>query len=214
MAGCPTGRPVAGRVLPRRLYPARTDQCHRLHQQGRDLPPSVRGGGGNTADHRDRSQTSGRTNRRNAGAAYLGFGADAPSARPWHRTWRRHFSGRGTLDSLPPWVLPARARPLPIVPSALHRGTGEASSLRATPVLWRARAPDRYRYIQALVGNATEMRVGGVCQAAIRGSRGCAGLPIALYAPRGDLEPTTGGHGRNGRDLPLEGLPGQRTYQA
>jgi len=131
-----------------------------------------------------------------------------------HRTWRRHFSGRGTLDSVPPWVLPARARPLPIVPTALYRGTGEASTLRATPVLWRARAPDQYRYIQALVGSATEVRVGGLCQAAICRSRGSAGLPIALYTPRGDLEPTAGGHGRNRRDLPLEGLPGQRTYPA
>lgn len=39
------------------------------------------------------------------------------------------------LDSLPPWVLPARARPVPIVPSALHRGTGDASSCRPAQIL-------------------------------------------------------------------------------
>src|SRR5260221_19865 len=49
----------------------------------------------------------------------------------------------------------------------------------------------------------------GLCQAAVRSTGGRAGLPVALHAPRCDLQQPSRCHGRAPRELPLEGLPRQ-----
>ena len=77
--------------------------------------------------HRRRSQAPGRQHRRHAGAAHLGLGADAPSARARHRARRRAGARRQALDRLPARVLPAGARALAAVPAALPGGTAAAA---------------------------------------------------------------------------------------
>ena len=76
-------------------------------------------------------------------------------------------------------------------------------------VLRRARGAGRRQAFTALAGAAAPVRVGGLCQAAVRRARGGAGVPVALHAPRGDLQQPAARDGRARRDLPLEGLPRQ-----
>ena len=88
VAGSAAGRPAAGRLLPPGVHAAGADQCHRVLQQGSGLRPAVRGRRGDAAHHRRRPQASRRAGRRDAGPAYLGLGADAPSACARHRSRR------------------------------------------------------------------------------------------------------------------------------
>ncbi len=100
LVGSPSGRPASGGVLPRGLYPAGADQRHRLHQQGGDLSPVVRGGRRNARHHRGGSETFGRADRGDAGPAHLGVGADASSPRARDRPRRGSVPGRRTLGPL------------------------------------------------------------------------------------------------------------------
>ena len=182
MAGCPTGRPCCRPSITTSSFTCPTDQCHR-----RPEGTALLDWWGNLT--MARSQTSGCASMRRWCHTW-GFGVAHHPARALR--WRWHFSGTGTLDSLPPWVLPARARPLPIVPSALHRGTGEKSITQA--VLWRGHLMMPVRSTRWL---AEQRKCGEWVVYAKRpfAGRGRAGLPVALYAPRCDLESTTGGHG-------------------
>ena len=76
-------------------------------------------------------------------------------------------------------------------------------------VLRRARRAGRRQGLRALARAAAQVRVGGLRQAAVRRTPGGAGLPVALHAPRGDLQQPAARDGRARRDLPLEGLPRQ-----
>ena len=96
----------------------------------------------------------------------------------------------------------------PPVPAALYRRTGEISSHRATQFFGEHAGPT-----EATVPSVAELRS---CEWVVAPSvrlpvPGGVGLPPALYPSGRDLEPATGGDGRNGRDLPLEGLPSQGT---
>ena len=53
------------------------------------------------------------------------------------------------------------------------------------------------------------VRMGSLCQAALRRPRGGAGLPQPLHPPRRHLEQPPGQRGRRDGGLPLEGLPHQ-----
>ena len=159
--------------------------------------------------HRGRSQAPGRAHRRHAGAAHLGLGADAPPARARHRARRRAGARRQALGGLPAGVLPAGARAVTAVQATLPGGTAAAARGGKLQVLRRARGAGRRRGLQGLARAAAQERVGGLCQAAVRGTAGGAGLPVALHAPRGHLQQPAARDGRARRDLPLEGLPGQ-----
>ena len=80
------------------------------YQQGGDLRPAVRGRRGDAAHHRRRPQASRRADRRDAGPAYLGLGADAPSACARHRSRRWPLRRRRTLGRAadPGFFLPVR----------------------------------------------------------------------------------------------------------
>ena len=62
--------------------------------KARDLRSAVQGGGRDHAHDRGRSQASRRPHRHHCGAAHLGLGADASSARPHDRAGRRPVAGR------------------------------------------------------------------------------------------------------------------------
>ncbi len=52
-----------------------------------------------------------------------------------------------------------------------------------------------------------------LANAAVRGTAGGAGLPVALHAPRGHLQQPAARDGRARRELPMEGLPGEQGRQ-
>ena len=118
-----SGRPAAGGVLPRGLHAAGHDRRDRLVQQGGALRPAVRRRRRDPAYHRRRSEASGRADRRDAGAAHVGLGADPPSPCPRHRPRRRPVTRRRALGRLPARLLPAGARALAAVPAPLPRRT-------------------------------------------------------------------------------------------
>ena len=132
LARSAAGRPAAGGVLPRGVHPAGADQRDRLLQQGGDLRPAVRRRRRDAAHHRRRSEASRRADRRDAGAAHLGLGADAPSACARHRSRRRPVARRRTLGRLQAGLLPAGARALAAVPPALPRRTRDRPSHAAS----------------------------------------------------------------------------------
>ena len=63
--------------------------------------------------------------------------------------------------------------------------------------------------LRPLAHTASPVRVGRLCQAPVRRTRGGAGLSVALYAPGRDRQQPARRHGRAWRGLPLEGLPRQ-----
>ena len=67
--------------------------------------------------------------------------------------------------------------------------------------------------VQGVAGAPAPMRVGGLCQAALRRAAGGAGLPVALHASGGHLQQPPDRVGRARRDVPVEGLPGQGRRQ-
>ena len=87
------------------------------------------------------------------GAAHLGLGDDASSARAHDRAGRRHLAGRRALDRLPAQLLPARAGALAAVPAAdagearrrprrrqarlLRRACRTSPTPRPSPPSWR-----------------------------------------------------------------------------
>src|SRR5450755_1472547 len=72
MAGRSRGRAVARPLLPFGLHVAGVDRRHRLPEQGRDLRHPVQGLRRDDDHDRGRSQTPGRADRRDFGAAHLG----------------------------------------------------------------------------------------------------------------------------------------------
>ena len=94
------GSRVAARsILPRRVHVAGADRRHlAYHQQGGHLRHPVQGVGRDDADDRRRSQASRGQDRHHVGAAHLGFGDDAPSARAHDRARRRHIRSTATMD--------------------------------------------------------------------------------------------------------------------
>ncbi len=66
--------------------------------------------------------------------------------------------------------------------------------------------------LRRLARAAAPMRVGGLCQAPLRRTRGGAGLSVALHPSGGHLQPAARRHGRARRHLPLEGLPRKGTH--
>lgn len=91
------------------------------------------------------------------------------------------------LDRLQTRILPAGAGAL-----ALVRGVCGAGATQR---------------LHSLGSFAAALRVGGLRQAPVRWTRGCASVPVALHAPGRHLEPASGGHGRTWRDVSLERLP-------
>ena len=147
LARSAAGRPAAGGLLPRGVHLARADQRHRLLQQGSDLWPAVRDRRRDAAHDRRRSEAPGRADRRDAGAAHLGLGADAPSACARHRSRRRPLRRRRALGRLQAGLLPAGAGAVAAVPAPLPRRTRCGSSWRpscsssASTPRWPTRAP-------------------------------------------------------------------------
>ena len=87
------------------------------------------------AHHRRRPEASRGADRCDPGPAYLGLGADAPSACAWHRSRRWPRSRRCALGRLQAGLLPAGARALAPVPPPLPRRTGQCASQRPAAVL-------------------------------------------------------------------------------
>ena len=135
LARGPAGRSAAGGVLPCGVHLAGADQRHRLLQQGGDLWAAVRGRRRDAAHHRRRPEASGRADRGDPGPAYLGFGADPPSACAWHRSRRRPVPGRRALGRLQAGLLPAGTRALAAVSPALSGRTRPSASRRPVAVL-------------------------------------------------------------------------------
>ena len=208
------GRSAAGGVLPRGLHAAGADRRHRLPEQGRDLRPAVRRGRRDAADHRRRPEAPGRTHRRDAGAAHLGLGADASPARARHRPRRRAVAGRRALGRVQARLLPLRACAVEAVPAALPRRAPGGPSARAAAVLRRARRAGRRQRLRTVARAAAPVRVGRLCQAPVRRTRGGAGLSVALHAPRRHRQQPARRDGRARRHLPLEGLPRQGQARA
>ena len=155
----------------------------------------------------------GAQHRRDAGAAHLGLGADASPARARHRARRRAGARRRALGRLQAGVLPVRcgccrgcSGGASSKSSRRRIAAGGCSSSASTP-----RWPMRSAFARWLAPLRT-VRVGRLCQAAVRRTRGGAGLPVALHAPGGHLQQPAARHGRARRHLPLEGLPGQGTH--
>jgi hypothetical protein len=159
--------------------------------------------------HRRRSQAPGRDDRRHARAAHLGLGADAPPARARHRSRRR--AGARRQDAGSPAGRASSCR------CACSRGcSGGASwkncsgrirpascgSSASTPAL--ADAGRSRRWLAPL--RKSEWVV--YAKRPFAGPRRC--WPTCRATPIGWPSPTAaGGDGRAGRDVPLEGLPGQ-----
>ena len=108
------GRAAARALLPRRLHAAGRDRRHRLPEQGGDLRPAVQGLGRDHAHDRRRPEASGRQDRHHLGAAHLGLGHDASSARAHDRARRRSLarmasagSPPGPTSSCPCWCSPS-----------------------------------------------------------------------------------------------------------
>ena len=80
-------------------------------------------------------EASRRADRRDAGAAHLGLGADASSACARHRSRRRPVRRRRALGRLQAGLLPAGARALAPVPASLPRRTRHGASRRPAAVL-------------------------------------------------------------------------------
>ena len=105
------------------------------YNKARDLRPVVRGRRGDAAHHRRRPEASRRADRRDPGPAYLGLGADAPSACARHRARRWPRPRRRALGRLQAGLLPAGAGALAPVPPSLPRRTGHGASQRPAAVL-------------------------------------------------------------------------------
>ena len=119
-----SGRSAAGGVLPRGLHAAGADQRDIAYYNKAVIYGLLFDVAAETlrtiaAD----PQASRRADRRHPGAAHLGLGADASSARAWHRPRRRAVARRRALGRLPARLLPAGARALAAVPAALPRRT-------------------------------------------------------------------------------------------
>ena len=117
--------------------------------------------------HRRRSQAPGRAHRRDARAAHLGLGADAPPARARHRARRRAGARRQALDRLPAGVLPAGAGALAAVPAALPGRTAAGCTRRGKLQFFgeHAALADAQAF-KRVAGADAPVRVGGLCQAA------------------------------------------------
>ena len=64
--------------------------------------------------------------------------------------------------------------------------------------------------LRRLAGSAAEEELVRLCQAALRRTRGRAGLSVALHPPRRHLQQPADRARRGRRDVPLQGLPPQR----
>ena len=96
-----------------------------LQKQSGGLRPAVPGGVRDHADHRRRSPASRRADRNHGRASYVGVGADAPSAYPYDRAWRRHLARWPALGLRTAGVFVAGARAgkvvSPVVPHPTDR---------------------------------------------------------------------------------------------
>jgi hypothetical protein len=101
----------------------------------------------------------------------------------------------------------ALARALAPVPAPLPRRARRRPPTRRAAVLRRAHAVGRAGCLCPVACAAACLRVGGVCQASLRGTESGARVPVTLYAPRRHLQPAPGRLRRTWRHLPLEGLP-------
>ena len=72
------------------------------------------------------------------------------------------------------------------------------------------RRPQRPPRLCCLPGAAAQEELVRLCQAALRRTRGRAGLPVALHPPRRHLQQPADRARRGRRDVPLQGLPPQR----
>jgi hypothetical protein len=143
-----------------------------------------------------RPQAPGRPHRRDAGAAHLGLGADAPPACARHRARRR--AGARRHDAGWPAGRGSSCR------CACSRGCSGAASSKncsgctrpagcsssASTPAWPTQRSSRPGWRRCA------RRVGGLRQAAVRRAEGGAGLPVALHAPGGDLQQPAARDGR------------------
>ena len=214
LARGPAGRPAAVGLLPCGVHPAGADQRHRLLQQGADLRPVVRGCCGDPAHHRRRPEASRRADWRDAGPAYLGVGADAPSACARHRSWWGPIRRRRTMGLLQAGFLPAGARAVAAVPASLPRRTRSSTSRRPAAVLRRVCRARRRAGFRRLARAAAHVRMGRLCQAPVRRPSSGARLSVPVHPSGGDLQPAPARTRRTRRHLPLEGLPRHRARRA
>ena len=126
------GRPLAGRLLPRRVHAARRGRRHRLTQQGARLRPAVQGGVGDDDDDCRRSQAPRRAHRHHRRTPHLGIGDDPPSARAHDRARRRHCVGWKPLDLLASGTTVCWPAP-PARPVSRSPANSWASSSRPAP---------------------------------------------------------------------------------
>ncbi len=132
MARRPAGRAAAGAVLPCRLHAAGAGRRDRVPEQGRGLRHPVQGRGRDAAHDRRRSEASRRRDRHRRRAAHLGPEPASSSARPLRRAGRRPVARRHALDRLPARLLPAGARAVAALPSAVPRRACEPRSRPAS----------------------------------------------------------------------------------
>ena len=83
---------------------------------------------------------------------------------------------------------------------------------RPPEVLRRSCPIGRARCLHRLSGAVTQKRMGRLQQAAVRRTRGGAGLSVALYPPRRHLQPPFDRGRRQGRHLQGQGLPDRGTW--
>ena len=113
-----------------------------------------------------------------------GSAHDPSPARPHDRARRRHLARRRALGVVPARLLPAGARALAPVPTAVPGEAARRTPGRPPEVLRRSRRSRRRAGVRGLSGTATPSRMGGLCQAPVRRATGRAGLSVALHPPR------------------------------
>jgi hypothetical protein len=140
----------------------------RLPEQDRHLQLAVQGICRDPDHDRGRPKTPRRPRRHHLGSPYLGFAHDPSPARPHDRARRRHLARRQALGGLPVRLLPAGARALAPVPTAVPGEAPCRTPGRPPEVLRRSRRSRRRAGARGVSRPTTPIRMGGPCQAPVR----------------------------------------------
>jgi len=142
-------------------------------------------------------------------APWLGLGDDPSSACAHDRAGRRHFARWHALGVVPPEVLSAGVGSLTPIPTIVPGQAPRCSPGWTPRVLRRPRRARRAASLGGLPRAATQDRVGGLRQEAVRWTTGRARLSVALHPPRRHLQSPTDLSRPDWRHLHMEGLPGR-----
>src|SRR3982075_4331829 len=113
---------------------------------------------------------------------------------------------RRALGGVPARLLPAGARALAPVPTAIPREAPRRTPGQSPEVLRRSCRPRRRAGVRGVSRTATPNRMGRLYQAPVRWATGRAGLSVALYPPRRHRQQPADRLRPHRRHLPMERL--------